>query len=170
MAKPTSAPVPKPKAISVRQRRIAEGARNQTRVVNATLVNQPVPMVTRWFNSEIDGRIPHATDELGWVPVAPAEVAGGLSGTMQDTNGQVTRAGGREILMKMPAAEYKQILLARELRSDKAMKSEAKTRQRTAEMMAQHGHESGADRVMGSGLEIHEFDASTPDRVELEPV
>lgn len=155
-------------AISVRQRRISGGARNTARARMIQLKGQPVPMTVRTFNSEISGRIPEASD-LGWIPVTPDEIKGGLpQGDLQEKDGMVVCGGGREFVFKMPEADYRQILLARELKEDRRMKSASKMRQQTAEFAAQHGQNSTADRVMGSGLEIQEFDGSTPDRVALD--
>jgi hypothetical protein len=154
--------------ITIRQRRIQTGARNNERVGQIKLVHQPEPMMTRVINTEIEGRYQDVEDK-GWEPVRPEEISGGLpQGSMVARDGKVVMGdGGRLQVMKMPLGVYQAIVRAREDASDRKMKSSKAMKAAAATMASQHGQDSTADSIMGSGLEVQEFEVGT-DRVMLD--
>lgn len=132
MARPaTTKPEPAYPALDVIERRIATGDSNVGRVVTVRLLNQPEPMEVRIINTAQAGRFYQVTQELGWVPVEPHEVDGGLSGDMRAVDGRVVMGErGGDVLMKMPVRYRKQIQRAKEDRQHRQMASKSALRQR----------------------------------------
>jgi len=146
---PTAAQFP---TLSIIERRIQSGSRNLTRPMQVALIGQPEPMVTRTVNTAIDSRWHQVTTELGWVPVMPSEVAGGLQGDMKVADGRVVMGEhGREVLVKMPRRLFEAIQRSRAQKEHRAMTSKARFKQRVAESFERDAKD--ADRAGAESLE-----------------
>lgn len=182
MAKATPATAPAPAktfpTLSVIERRIASGDRNVLRPRQVALLDQPEPMTTRVVNTAIDSRWHQITADLGWVPVTPAEIAGGLpQGDMRADGARVVMGDqGREVLVKMPSRLYRQIQTARARKDDKAMRSKTKFQARVQgalERDARSADPAGAAQLERaaeavSGLDVEQFTVSR-ERVPIAP-
>ena len=158
MATPKKDPAAKPAqapefpTVDIIERRIASGGRNLTRPRQVQLIGQPEPMSTRIVNTAIDSRWYQVTSELGWVPVTPEEVAGGMQGDMRAVDGRVVLGEhGREVLVKMPTRLYKQIQHSRAQKEHRDMTSKSKFRART--MAALERDAKDTDRAGSEQLE-----------------
>lgn len=155
--KPTPAPVPTPAApawpkIGIVERRIASGRRTVLRPRTITLVNQPEPMTTYIVNTAIDSRWHQVTEELGWEPVRPHEVAGGLHGDMREADGCVVLGErGAERLVKMPTRLYQQIKRAAAQDEYQALMSKSKFKGRVKQALERDA--KTADRPGAEQLE-----------------
>lgn len=112
MAKETKEEPVKPRpAVSVRERRM-QGV--SLRGTGAPPIQLREPgWECRWFNSEVKAdHIWYAKNELGWESVIPADLSDPeqVGGFQVSPEGHVVRGEkGREVLLKMPVADRKQI-------------------------------------------------------------
>lgn len=169
---PTPAPTPAAEfpTIGILERRIKTGDSNIGRVAQITLQHQPEPMDVRVINTGLTGRYYQATQELGWVPVHPDEIEGGLSGDMRAVDGRVVMGEhGHEMLMKMPRRFRQQIQRAKEERQHRAMTSKrgfTAQVQRSMEHDARSSDRAGAEALerqaeaLGGGIEVDQLRVS----------
>ncbi len=112
-------------SVSIRQRRIAQGSPNTRKLVKITLHGQPEPMRLRSFNCAQAGRYDEARN-LGWEPITPDEVAGGIfdgGDVFAKGNRVVSGEHGAEVWMKMPEKDYTDIAKAKADRLNKQQQS-----------------------------------------------
>ena len=144
---PESVPAPPLPTVEVIERRIREGGRVQMRPLDIRLTGQTEPQTVRVINTAQNGRFWQVTQDLGWVPVRPSEIAGGLpQGDLREQNGQVVLGeGGREVVVKMPTALHHRLGKA---------KADSLTRKLTnrAAMMSRAQHELGAEGKDGERI------------------
>jgi hypothetical protein len=139
-------------AVSVIERRIATGDANQLRRVHVELTNQPEPMEVRTVNTTMPGRYYQVVNDLGWVPVEPHEVMGGLTGDLREDAGRVVLGeGGKEVLVKMPTRYRQQIQHAKEARLHKQMASKAGFQARVQQSLERDA--AGTTRAGAESLE-----------------
>jgi hypothetical protein len=126
-------------------------------------------MVTRVINDSTAGRYWQVTEELGWTPVAPEELLGGVSGDLRVVDGRVVGGeGGKEVLVKMPERLYRQIARAKTDRLERSMQSAAAMRRSMTahlETDAKASDRAGAERLERTserlgGVEIDQFTVS----------
>lgn len=167
-------------SVSIVEKRIASGAPNLRKLASFTLKDQPEPMVIRSFNcgdQGMAGRFHVATEELGWVPVRPEEIAGGLRGEgIRAKDGQVVSGHrGEEVWMKMPKRYHTEIAKAKSDRIERDMRSKSRLVSRTRadmEREAKTADQAGAEQLERSaealsGLEVETLRVGT-EVVELE--
>lgn len=97
----------------------------------------PEVWAVRWCNSALSAdRIWRLRSYKGWVPVRIEELAAPdqIGGLTTSAEGMVTRGEReQEVLMKMPAAMYRQIQLAKAQHLDARLRSTTRTRQEVVE-------------------------------------
>ena len=121
---------PKYAKASIVEARIRGGHSNKARVVGITLKDQPEPMAVRSFNCDLPNRFLMATEELGWTPVEPREVKGGMSGAIREQDGRVL-SGTNEVWMKMPARLYTDVQRSRADKLQRDLMSKAAMMKKT---------------------------------------
>lgn len=141
-------------AIDILERRLRTGDAGRTAIVKLQLTHQPEPMALYECNTELqDGGRYYEMQQLGWVPVEPAEIDGGLpqGPWREDQNRVVTGTGERLIvLMKMPARYREAIRRAKDDRLDRRMRSRTALMSSTredAERVAKASDKATAERL-----------------------
>lgn len=179
MAKKPETPetqTPEYAALAIRRRRISSGELPPLRAREIPLTGQKVPMQTWIFNTADDAtRLYVAKTQRGWEHVTPKEIAGGLSGDMQDKNGVVVLGHrGEEYLMKMPLDEWRAIQQSKGERLEQRMRSKkhivggaTKQLEREAGETDRSGAET-LERTAGrmEGIELYDLNVGT-ERVQV---
>jgi hypothetical protein len=162
--------------IDIVERRIRSGGSNELPLRAVALKDQPEPMVTRIINTDLPGRYWQTTEDLGWTPVAPEELLGGVSGDLRVVDGRVVAGEhGKEVLVKMPRRLYEAVSRAKADRLERSMQSAAAMRRsmtRNMEADAAQTDRAGAERLERAaerlgGIEIDQLTVSK-ERVALE--
>lgn len=153
-------------SVSIIERRIQSGASNARKLAAFSLKGQPEPMAIRAFNCGITGRFYVATEELGWVPITPDEVAGGLHGTdIRAKDGHVVSGqNGEEVWMKMPSRLYHAVAKAKADRIDRQMQSKSALIGRTTKRMedeAKQADKAGAESLERAAERLGDLEIDT---------
>lgn len=119
----TPAPAKPRPAVSIRERRM-QGI--GLRGTGAPKIDLKEPgWECRWFNSEVKAdHIWHAKNQLGWESVSPEELADPeqVGGFQRSPEGHVVRGEkGREVLLKIPSEDRKQIEKQKSVANIRAM-------------------------------------------------
>lgn len=112
---------------------------------------------TRWFAESVrSGRV-HQGHQLGWDFVGPEDLRGPASdvGALV-VDGRVVRgdAHNREVLMKMPQADFAQIQHAKAVKNLADMGSGKKTSERAANLAAKQFGDQAGDAVYSANIEV----------------
>lgn len=121
--------------------------------------------VVRWVNEGVrTGRV-YQVQNMGWDFVSPEE----LKGQPQDVgcqalDGRLVRgdAASRDVLMKMPKADFHEIQQAKSRANLKGLGSGAKNREDAANRAAKAFGDEAADAIYRSGMEV------TDERVSMD--
>lgn len=117
----------------------------------------------RWFSESVrTGRI-YQAQQMGWECVAPEELKGSPSDISAiAVDGRVVRGenANREVLMKMPQADYDQIVEAKASKNLADLGSSAKTREKAANAAASKFGDRAGDTVYRSNMEVTDHRAS----------
>ena len=112
---------------------------------------------TRWFAESVrTGRI-HQGQQMGWECVTPDDLAGAASDIgAQVVDLRVVRGdtSNREVLMKMPQADFDRIAKAKALKNLADMGSSKKSSDKAANLAAKQFGEEAAETIHRSNMEI----------------
>ena len=112
---------------------------------------------TRWFAESVrTGRV-HQGQQMGWECVTPDDLAGAASDIgAQVVDLRVVRgdASSREVLMKMPQADFDRIAKAKALKNLADMGSSKKSSDKAANLAAKQFGEEAAETIHRSNMEI----------------
>lgn len=152
MPRPAKPPVDLPK-VSVLERRLQHPFGAPSEAIQL----KEGRWALRWFSEAVrSGRI-HQAQQLGWDFVQPEELRGQASDIGgQIVDGRVVRgdAHNREVLMKMPEADFHAIQDAKALKNIASLGSGKKTREDAANATAKQFGDQAADTVYRSNIEV----------------